>query len=303
MTDSIHFSVRYDGPALFNHTMDVRELAPALVALSDLFEGANKAAFPNAPDVRVKVSGNFKAGSFGIDLAVVQTFAEQVVSLLSGKGSTAIANLTAIVSALGITGGGLFGLIKWLRGRKPSAIRTQGESVVFECQTGQETETFEVDLVAGKLYQSRVVRQSLVKVLKPLEREGIDMFEAGRDNDTTVQVRSEELDAFVAAAEGEEVVSEHVAENILLQIESASFRDGNKWRFSKGGAPFYAEITDTEFLGRVDAGEKFGKLDMLRVDLQVTQLVTDNGLKERHVVSRVHEHRDPLNGEQGSLIG
>jgi len=295
MQNSVHFSVRYDGPALFNHTMDVRELAPALVAFSDLFQGVSKAAFPDVPDVLVKVRGNFKAGCFGIDLMVEQSIADQVVSLFSGQKATAFNNLLGILSALGLVGGGgLIALIKWLRGRKPSHIRHEGDTAIFECQEMESTETFEVDLATGRLYQSRVVRQSLLKVLKPLEREGIDVFEAGEDDNIRTLVDKKELDAFVAAADEEEVVSVHVAENILLQIESASFRDGNKWRFSTGGTPFHAEITDTAFLARVDAGEKFGKLDMLRVDLQVTQLVTDNGLKERHVVSRVHEHREPL---------
>ena len=35
-------------------------------------------------------------------------------------------------------------------------------------------ETFAVDLVCGKLYQSRVVRKALANVLKPLARDGID---------------------------------------------------------------------------------------------------------------------------------
>jgi len=298
MQNSVHFSVRYDGPALFNHTMDVRELAPALVAFSDLFQGVSKAAFPDVPDVLVKVRGNFKAGCFGIDLMVEQSMADQVVSLFSGQKATAFNNLLGMLSALGLVGGGgLIALIKWLRGRKPSRIRHEGDTAIFECQEKESTETFEVDLTTGRLYQSRVVRQSLLKVLKPLERDGIDVFEAGEDDNIQPLVGKEELDAFVAAVDGEEVVSAHVAENILLQIESASFRDGNKWRFSTGGTPFYAEITDTAFLARVDAGEKFGKLDMLLVDLQVTQLVTDNGLKERHVVSRVHEHREPLQGK------
>ena len=60
MSTSVHFSIKYDGPALVGHQMDVRELAPALIALSELLEQANKAAFPNAAEVRVNIQGNFK---------------------------------------------------------------------------------------------------------------------------------------------------------------------------------------------------------------------------------------------------
>jgi hypothetical protein len=38
MNNHEHFNVVYDGPALAEHRMDVRDLAPALVVISDLFQ-------------------------------------------------------------------------------------------------------------------------------------------------------------------------------------------------------------------------------------------------------------------------
>lgn len=35
------FQVRYSGPLLADHTMDVRDLAPAMLALGDLIREAN----------------------------------------------------------------------------------------------------------------------------------------------------------------------------------------------------------------------------------------------------------------------
>jgi hypothetical protein len=74
MTAKVHFSIKYDGPALASHQMDVRELAPALIALFDLLEHANNAAYPDASEVRVNVQGNFKGGSLGVDLMAAQPF-------------------------------------------------------------------------------------------------------------------------------------------------------------------------------------------------------------------------------------
>jgi len=299
MADSVHFSVRYDGPALSNHTMDVRELAPALLALAHLVEEANKVALPDAAEVRLSVEGNFKSGSFGIDLVAIQSVAEQVISLLAGHGVTATANLITLLNALGFLRGnetcvGLIALIKRLRGRKPATIRQEGDRVLITCNDTQTTETIEVDLLTGKLYQSRVVRQNLEKSLKPLAREGVDFFAVGQDGQAHTVVTAQELEMFTAAAEDEETVSDDVSRNVLLQIESTVFKEGNKWRFSDGGLAFHAEIADEAFLAKVNAGERFGKLDVLRVDLQRIQSITDSGLKIRHVITRVHEHREPL---------
>jgi len=38
MSSAKHFRITYDGPALASHEMDVRELAPALLAMSDLLK-------------------------------------------------------------------------------------------------------------------------------------------------------------------------------------------------------------------------------------------------------------------------
>lgn len=301
MSAKIHFSIKYDGPALASHQMDVRELAPALIALSEMLEHANKAAFPEAAEVRVNVQGNFKGGSFGVDLIAMQSVAQQIVSMFSGPEATASANLFAILGGVGLLGsGGLIGVIKWLKGRKPSSVRFSGDKTVFELRTDETVETFEVDLVAGKLYQNRIVRQSLAKVIKPLEREGVDEFACGRDGKVETVVTKSDVPWFELAASEADVVSDTVSEGVLLQIESAVFKDDNKWRFNDGATAFFAEIVDPDFLARINSGdERFGKGDVLVVDLQRVQSITDSGLKLEYTVVKVREHRAPL---QTSLL-
>lgn len=300
MTASVHFSIKYDGPALATHQMDVRELAPALIALSDLLEQANKAALPDAPDIRVNVQGNFKGGSFGVDLIAAQTITQQLVSMFSGTEATAAANLYTLLGALGLVGGGggLIGVIKFLRGRKPSAIRIDGDKTVFELHDTTTVESFEVDLMTGRLYKTRVVRQSLAKVIRPLEREGIDVFATGVNGVIQSVVTKDEAAYFEMAATEADVVSDTTTPMVMLQIESAAFKEDNKWRFSDGGTPFFAEIADQEFLQRINAGvERFGKRDVLVADLRRVQSVTDNGLKIEHTIVKVHKHKEPLQQE------
>lgn len=298
MSTSIHFSIKYDGPALASHQMDVRELAPALMALSSLLEEANREIYPDGDEVRVQVKGSFKGGSFGVDLIALQSIKDQIVSLLTGPEASAVSNLFGILGGVGLVGGayaGLIQLIKWLNGRKPTSVTQMGDHLIVEATLFESTESIEVSLMAGKLYKSRVVRQSLAKVLKPLEREGIDIFAAGRDGQSETVIEKDDLTAFTDAAQEADVASDNTMSRVLVQVESAVFKDGNKWRISDGAATFHAAMDDTDFTDRIDAGlERFGKGDVLVVDLRRVQLITDNGLKSEWSIVKVHEHREPL---------
>ena len=56
-----HFQLAYDVRA---GTMDVNELAPALLATGDLLREANKQLNGEGSDVAVKVQSDFRRGSF-----------------------------------------------------------------------------------------------------------------------------------------------------------------------------------------------------------------------------------------------
>ena len=108
---------------------------------------------------------------------------------------------------------------------------------------------------------------------------------------------------FQKGVPGQRVVGDRTDNSIIVQIESAVFKDGNKWRLTDGGNSFYAEITDQNFIGRVQSGqERFGKSDILVVDLQRQQLIVGDKLRTDYTVVKVHEHRAPLqsNFELGS---
>ncbi|HEV7833332.1 MAG TPA: hypothetical protein VGP09_08150 [Caballeronia sp.] len=72
MSNHEQFHVVYDGPALDEHRMNICDLAPALAAIADLFSAANTELNGNSADVRVEVKGNFKSGSFQIELIFTQ---------------------------------------------------------------------------------------------------------------------------------------------------------------------------------------------------------------------------------------
>ncbi|AXF22469.1 hypothetical protein CUJ89_18150 [Burkholderia pyrrocinia] len=285
------FVVIYDGPALAEHRMDVRDLAPALIAIADLFTSTNKELNGENAEVRLEVRGSFKAGSFHSELIFVQSLASQIRDLFAGPNAGAFSNAMAILGALGIVGGGgLIGLIRTLRGRKPRRIEQEGEQTRVWIS---EQESFTVDEVTYRLYLNRTVRVSLQKALSPLERDGIASFGIVRGNTIELTIENDELDVFASSDDPGEVVTDTIARKVLL-LESVVFKDGNKWRVHDGTSAFFAALEDEQFLAKVDAGERFGKGDVLVVDLRQTQIVTDEGLRNEYRIVKVREHRAPL---------
>jgi hypothetical protein len=101
------FTIAYDGPALRDGVMDVRGLAPALLAVGQLFDAANIVLNRDAATIAVSVRAT-GAGSFEISFDVIQALASQITSFLAGERIVAAVNLKEIV----IGGIGLIWLIK-----------------------------------------------------------------------------------------------------------------------------------------------------------------------------------------------
>lgn len=92
------FRFFYDGPALQGHQMDVKVIAPALMAMGQLLEQANKLVNGPKSRVQARVDASFIAGSFGVDIAVVAPdLWQQTKDMLSGNDATAVLNLIAFL--------------------------------------------------------------------------------------------------------------------------------------------------------------------------------------------------------------
>jgi hypothetical protein len=287
------FHVVFDGPALVEHCMDVRDLAPALIAMADLFTAANQEINGEASSIRVHVNASFKAGSFGIDLVATQHLLAHIRDIFSGHGANPVCNGYTIMTMVGfVGGGGLIDLLRRLKGRRPAKVQKNGRLTTVHFSGA---ESIEIDSRVMKLYYNSIVRTSLEKVVSPLEREGITDFGIVIDDKVTLAFHDDELGVLSAATleTAAEVVSDTTSRK-MLQIESLTFKDGNKWRVHDGLATFHASIEDKEFLRKINAGERFGKGDVLMVNLRQVQSVDGGRLNNESMIVKVLEHRDPL---------
>jgi hypothetical protein len=283
-----HFRITYDGTALENHEMDVRALAPALLAVGDLLENANRVLNGDNAKVSINVRGSMKTGSVAIDFSSAQTILSQIVDLFSSKEVTAAATILALLGMsakdLGV---GMIQVIKWLRGRKITSIRTVGQKAIISVDDeALETEAKVIDLLRD--YQLRLALEAM---LEPLEKEGIDTLAIGSDTMFREVITSSQRPWFIAPPPAAQELDQITYEK-TLQIERIEFNKENKWRFTDGSSSFYAVITDPAFLDKIATGSAaFSASDTLKVRIVEHQRLEEGKLKSSYQISQVFDHQ------------
>ena len=77
MSKSASFTVAYDGDSVKNHLMDVRDLAPALLSIGQLFDEANRVLNGDHASIKLQVKA-LQEGSFEISFEMLQTITRSI---------------------------------------------------------------------------------------------------------------------------------------------------------------------------------------------------------------------------------
>jgi hypothetical protein len=282
------FGIAYDGPELATGRMPVRELAPALLALGDLFAVASDILHPDWKPVSLNIEATEK-GSFFVHLYLeAEAVWDQLVNIFSSEELSALTNLKEVVIGPGV---GLFYAIKTLRGARVKELPAPSPGTV-KLQVDEST-SLEMPSDTWELYKSVEVRKAARRVVEPLEQTGIEVvtFTAEMRTREELEITKADLPAF-ALPEGREEPLLDTEQEMFVEIASVAFPRGNKWRLSTGDFNFWATIDDDQFLDRVESGrESFRKGDVLRCKMEVVQTRGVDGLHTEYTVVEVLEHR------------
>ena len=281
------FKILFKGPAVDDFSIDARDLAPALLAAGGLFEEANRVLNGERASVHLRVRAH-TPGSFGVELELVQPLIQQAIDLFTGPSVTAVANIIQLVGGVGGASGGLFWLIKKLRGKKPDTIIDQKNGMVKITHGKTELE-IPSDLV--KLYFDYNVRKASENLSKPLETSGIISISIVDESERGEVIEKDDVSSFVVPEPEDEQIIEKEGK-AAFSIISLSFKEDNKWRLHDGNTSMLVAIKDADFLGRVDRNLiAFSKGDILICDVITRQYQTAKGLSTEHEVIKVLEHK------------
>lgn len=284
------FTIAYDGPALADHTMDVRDLAPAMMAIGQLCDAANSVLHGDRSKIKVHVKAT-EPGSFAILLDIIQNGPSQLLGFLSSQEVSAAANLKSLLFG----GGPLIGvpsliwLIKALKGRKPEKVANLATGSV-RITIGDTS--IDVPLELLRLYQDISVRSAAQKVVEePLKSEGIDSFRVMNGKAIDLEVSRSESSYYAKPVIPDDILLDDTRRS-AFSIISLAFKEDNKWRLNDGTNPISVTIEDKIFLDKVDNNQvSFSKGDILLCDVRVVQKQTEQGLKTDYTVIRVVDHR------------
>ncbi len=282
--------IAYTGPALLDGEMDIRELAPALLAFGDLVEAIHQ-AIGIKQEVRISLNADsIRRGSFDLTMFLhPKTVLEQAKILAGMADESGLAALMDILGWAKDAGKGIFSLLKFLGGRSPSKVEpTTDGSMMLILPNGEKFVT-SADVL--KVYKDAKCREYIEAVVHPVERDGIDGFEIRDpdvpDNNKPIErVEKSDVPAFLAP-HVEDATIETQEQEMFARLIAPNFADG-KWKFDSGEHPFFADILDKSFLKKVESGEMFFRRgDMLRVRFYIHQTLHNGKLSNTYIITKV----------------
>lgn len=292
--------LRFDGPALQAHEMDVTLLGPSLAAFGELCSEAN--LLLNGPNskIQVYVKADVRANCVTIDLHLVQTVVNTASDLVSGE---RLVQAKEILQWLGVlTGGGatlnenvsglmsLFQFLTWKKDKKETSAepqRTQNGNVVNVSIEGNNN-TVIISEPIYKLSRSPKVVES-VKTLSAPVSSATGIQEAVFIEDSREQLKIDEAMASAlsqAKVNSTEAAPQTFTAHIVVHTVTLD-RRSKHWKFKLNNRVESVDISATRIAeealarGGVNVGDTYKvKIEMIEKEVTPGEYKTDYKINE-----------------------
>lgn len=282
MSSSETLQLRFDGPELQAHEMDVTLLAPSLMAFGELCTQANRVLNGEQAKVKVLLKADVKANCVTIELAVNQTLWESARALVQGD---TVATAKTILEWIGILttpatilGVSLWRFLIWKKNRKVTSAEIQntseGNAVVIRVEGDNNTIT--VPQPVFQLSKDVKVVENLKIVTTPVDtKNGINKAtfiyqkkpQLQIDESTAREIRELHSD------EGEpQTFTAHIVIYGPILTDKAK-----KWKFRLTNKVEPIDISETHIAEDVLKRGEIRVGDTYKVKLQMTERKTKTG--------------------------
>lgn len=289
MNSSSSLMIRFDGPELLTHEMDVTLLAPSLLAFGELCKEANFVLNGKRATIKVLLSADVKANCVTVELAVVQSLWETASALVKQENA---ATALQILEWLGyITGGGgvtwtVIKFLLWKKNRKEESVQNQGNTVIVQVHGDNNNVTIPKEVYV--LAKDVKIVENIKTVVHPVaEEHGITdaTFIHNKkpqlkiDTDTARQLR--EIIGDADTVEPQTFTAHAVVHGVTFDAKSKS------WRFKLNNRVEKVDISETTIAvdsmarGGVSVGDTYkAKIEMVERQTASGAYVTDFKIKE-----------------------
>ncbi len=270
-TDKI--TLKYEGSAVNDGSIDVRQLAPSLMEFSKLLDVINKEVNKNEP-LRIDVVAT-KKGSFEIDLTV---------GLMNTDSLKAIQDLFKSYKSVKEVLLELLKLKKFLKGSHAKEIKedpnAKDSQIIINGDNNQLSISNSTIVIAQNYYAAEALEKFTHNSVNEEGVDQVNIIDADKPKEK-IEISKEEL-SFYKKPEVKEAEDKIIAErqmDISLSIYSPVFNEDNKWKFKDArGTILSVDIEDADFKKRYMEGEiSFNINDILMCNVTYTEFKNGKG--------------------------
>lgn len=305
--------IKYDGPSVDQKQMDVADLAPSLLSLSDLIKDVNRKFNGNRATIKVYVNADLEQNCFELIVHVSQTLLDSLTVLISDY---RVIQAKEILEWIGIITGGstfvgvtLYKLIKFLNGKKVTSvakvkIKDHDYEILIKAvdKEGNPSDISVLEMVY-ELYSSYLTRKRAIDVLAPLKNQGYDRIQFHDGKKVYEEFKKPDLPSI---EECPEVVPSNVTHSeikTVVRIRKPAYEGTSKWTLVYERA-IDASIDDDDWLNRFQSNEISAPPNSsLEVDMIKEVVVNEFGEALDEPIYRIIKvHKVILPPDQMSLL-
>jgi hypothetical protein len=169
---SVRTTIKYEGSSIVDKSMDIADLAPSLLALSELILEANHQFNGTRANIKVRVNAEVQQHCFELHVDLAQSAWEIISNLVADeriRTAKEIAEWIGIISGSGLS---LYALIKLLHNNPIESISPLEGKDNIQINIIGNSNSIIVSKDVYNLYNNKSLRKKALHVLDPLKKEG-----------------------------------------------------------------------------------------------------------------------------------